>query len=391
LNSKQNHVQLKQLFVKATFVMTEREQQILAILRQYPLIAQQDLADRLGISRVAVAGHIMGLTRKGHVLGKGYVLADARFVLALGGANMDIVASTDLQVVPGDSTPGHISSSPGGVARNVAENLARLGLDVRLISAVGDDFYGRRMLELTMQAGVDVQGCWVWPGDNTSTYLSLHGPDGDLVAAINDMSILERITPEKLDMHSHRVRQAAVVVADCNLSASAMDWLFAHGGDKPIFVEAVSAHKCGRIQPWLGRVHTLKLNRIEAQALTGIEVSDLEQADVAARALCDQGVEHVVLSLGEQGVCWRNRHGDMGLEAAMAVSVVNANGAGDALMAGLVHGHLHGLSLAQAVRFGNGCAALTVTCFGANHPSLSVSAVQKLMGQTVGLPNSTIN
>lgn len=371
--------------------MTEREQQILAILRQDPLIAQQDLADQLGISRVAVAGHIMGLTRKGHVLGKGYVLADARFVLALGGTNMDIVASTNLQVVPGDSTPGHISSSPGGVARNVAENLARLGLDVRLISAVGDDFYGRRMLELTMQAGVDVQGCWVWPGDSTSTYLSLHGPDGDLVAAINDMSILERMTPEKLDVHAHRVRQAATLVADCNLSASALDWLFAHSADKPVFVEAVSAHKCRRIQPWLGRVHTLKLNRIEAQTLTGAAIHNLEQAYSATRALCDLGVEQVVLSLGEQGVCWCLRSGDRGLEPALAVPVVNANGAGDALMAGLVYGHLNGLSLAQAVRFGSGCAALTVTCSGANHPSLSVSAVQKLMGETAGLPELTIN
>jgi pseudouridine kinase len=321
------------------------------------------------------------------VLGKGYVLADARFVLVLGGANMDIVAHTPLTLVPGDSTPGHISSSPGGVARNVAENLARLGVDVRLVSAVGDDFYGRRMLELTQQAGVDVQGCWVWPSESTSTYLSLHGPDGDLVAAINDMAILERMTPEKLNVHAHRVQQAAALMADCNLSVAALGWLFAHADDKPVFVEAVSAHKCSRIQPWLGHVHTLKLNRIEAETLTGKPVRDVKQAHAATRHLCDQGVTQVVLSLGEQGVCWRNQLGEHGLLPAIAVTVVNANGAGDALMAGLVHGHIHGATLAEAVHFGSGCAALTVGCAGANHPSLSVTAVHQLLGETAQ-PNS---
>ena len=202
--------------------VTEREQQILAILRDEPLIAQQTLADRLGISRPAVAGHIMNLTQKGHILGKGYVLAGQQFVLVLGGANMDISGATERLLVAGDSNPGHIRCAPGGVARNVAENLARLGNDTRLITAVGDDLYGRSLLESTQKAGVDVQGCWVLAGESTSTYLSLHGPDGDMAVAVNDMRILERITPERLAVYADRVRHAAAMVVDCNLIADAL-------------------------------------------------------------------------------------------------------------------------------------------------------------------------
>jgi pseudouridine kinase len=150
-----------------------------------------------------------------HVPGNGYVLV-------LGGANMDISATTQQALVPADSNPGVVRSAPGGVARNVAENLARFGVDTRLLAAVGDDPYGRSLLETTRRAGVDVQGCWVLAGQTTSTYMSLHGPAGDLAVAVNDMRILECLTPELLAAHAERVRHAAALVVDCNLTADAL-------------------------------------------------------------------------------------------------------------------------------------------------------------------------
>ncbi len=109
-----------------------------------------------------------------------------RFVLVLGGANMDISGSTTQPLVLSDSNPGRIRCAPGGVARNVAENLARLGNTARLLTAVGDDLYGRSLLDATRNAGVDVSSSWVLAGEATSTYLSLHGPDGDMAVAVND-------------------------------------------------------------------------------------------------------------------------------------------------------------------------------------------------------------
>jgi pseudouridine kinase len=359
--------------------VTEREQQILSILRHEPLIAQQALADRLGISRPAVAGHIMNLTQKGHILGKGYVLAHQRFVLVLGGANMDISGTTERALVPADSNPGRIRCAPGGVARNVAENLARLGNDTRLLSAVGDDLHGRSLLESTQKAGVDVQGCWVFTGETTSTYLSLHGPGGDMVVAVNDMRILERITPERLAAHADRVRQASAVVVDCNVTDAALAWLFAHRGTTPVFVDAVSAFKCQRISAWLGQVQLLKVNRLEAQALCGFAVQTDADIERAAQWLHAQGVQQVVLSLGERGVYWSEQGADHGWHSALAVDVVNVTGAGDALMAGLVHACVEQKSLSDALPFALGCAALTLTSEQANHPSLSVVSVAHLL------------
>lgn len=304
---------------------------------------------------------------------------EGRFVLVLGGANMDISGSTAQPLVLSDSNPGRIRCAPGGVARNVAENLARLCNTTRLLTAVGDDLYGRSLLDTTRHAGVDVRGSWVLAGEATSTYLSLHGPDGDMAVAVNDMGILECITPEILAPHAPWVQQAAAQVVDCNMSAQALEWLFANRRGTPVFVDAVSAFKCPRILPWLAQVHLLKVNRLEAQALCQFAIHDDTDIERAAQCLHALGVEQVVLSLGERGVYWSARNAGQGWHGALPCSVVNATGAGDALMAGLVHAFVAEQDLRAAIPFALGCAALTLTSEQANHPGLSVAAVTQCM------------
>jgi len=293
---------------------------------------------------------------------------------------MDISARTQHLLTVGDSTPGQVRYAAGGVARNVAENLARLGHQVCFLSAVGDDLHGRGLLEHTHNAGVDTRACWTVPGAATSSYVSLHGADGDMAFAINDMAILEHITPERLAGQAEKLRTAAAWMLDCNLSEAALEWLFTHMHGAPVFVDPVSAFKCRRLLPWLAQVHTLKANRLEAQALWGYAVESDSAVEHATRWLHAQGVVWVVLSLGERGVYWSARDGASGWQAAIPVSVRTATGAGDALLAGLLHGHLQDLPLRQSVLFAVGCAALTLTAHQANHPDLSAAAVQQLIG-----------
>ena len=296
---------------------------------------------------------------------------------------MDITGSADHVLAAGDSTPGQVRIAPGGVARNVAENLARLGHAVCFLSAVGDDQQGRSLLEHTRSAGVDTSGCWIVPEAATSSYVSLHGPDGDMALAINDMAVLERITPERLAGHAEKLRNASALLMDCNLSEAALEWLFTHAHDTPVFVDPVSAFKCYRVSPWLGQVHTIKANRLEAQSLWGQAVETDSAIETAARWLHAQGVQRVVLSRGERGVYWSQRDGASGWQAALPVTfVVNTTGAGDALMAGLLHGHLQDMLLKQSVHFALACSALTLTATQANHPNLSVATVQQLTGNS---------
>ena len=312
-------------------------------------------------------------------------------VVVVGGANLDVLGQSTAGLVATDSNPGTVRFAPGGVGRNVAENLARLGVPTRLISAVGDDAAGRQLLATTRSAGVDVASVLSVAGGATATYLALHGPDGDMALAVNDMRVLDHLDAAALRGCRAVLARAAVVVVDANLGEPALAALFDGAGrlaTTPVFADAVSAAKCLRLKPWLPRLHSLKVNALEAAMLLGQRIEAGNAGDTlgheplridwaleAARQLRAQGARNVVVTLGDLGACWCDSHGQAGHCAATPVPVVSTAGAGDALLAGLVAMHLAGLPLGQAVPWAMACAELTLLSGQANAPKLSRSVV----------------
>lgn len=298
-------------------------------------------------------------------------------VTVIGGCNMDILAQSGAGLVEGDSNPGAIHNSPGGVARNIAENLARLGLDTQLISAVGADAFGQSVMALTRSAGVGVTGLNVFSHRRTGSYVSLHGPDGDMAVAVNDMEILEQLTPEVLQTHRGLITQVSGLVLDCNLSAASLAWLFQYSGDAPRFVDAVSVAKCVKLRPWLHSIHTLKLNRLEAEALAGCAVDSVDAAKIAAAKLHAMGVGQAVISLGALGVVWCDGLGSARHQAVTRrTDLVNSSGAGDALLAGLVFAFLLAKPLNEAVDWAMACAEITLGSHAANSTQLNAASVR---------------
>jgi pseudouridine kinase len=302
-------------------------------------------------------------------------------VVLVGGANMDLTARALRPLTPGDSTPGQIQWAPGGVARNVAENLARLGVASHLVSLVGDDLFGNDLVKATHKVGVNVASVGMRANQRTAIYLSVHGADGDVAMAVNDMAILESLTPDYLQSQQALLQSAACFVLDCNLTPAAMDWIFTQHYSAPVFVDGVSVAKCLRVKPWLSRIHMLKVNALEATELTGQTIQSVADACLAALNLHQSGVRRVVISLGMQGVCWCDEFGGTGNLAARSLPVVNTSGAGDALLAGLIHGHLSQISLRQAVEFAMICAEITLASPFANAPLLSVDAVRSVLSR----------
>lgn len=296
-------------------------------------------------------------------------------VAVVGAANMDILVQTSLGLAPSDSNPGHIICAPGGVGRNVAENLARLGLTTQLFSVVGDDVFGQALRAATRQAGVNVDGVKVCPGRSSPSYLAWHGEDGDMLAAVNDMGLLDALTPDVLQAQVADLNQAQWMVLDCNLTSAALAWLLQSPG-VPVFVDAVSVVKCEKVRPWLSRVHLLKVNQREASVLSGQRVETVEEACLAASVLHRAGAKQVVVSLGGLGVCWCDAGGQTGHLSAGTVAVVNTSGAGDALLAGLVLACSEGLPLPQAVHQAMVCAEITLASPHANSPHLSLAAIK---------------
>jgi pseudouridine kinase len=359
--------------------MTEREQAVLALIRENPLISQAAIAERLGISRSAVAGHIMRLVGRGVIKGRGYLLSEAPHVAVIGGANIDICGAPGDNLRMRDSNPGRVTVSPGGVARNIAENLARLGVDTRLVAAIGNDDHGEYLCRQAAAAGIDTRFILRFDSQSTSTYVSVLDDNGDMLVAINDMSIVERITPDRLQHHAAMLRTSRLVVADANLSETSLMHLARSLPATPLFVDTVSIAKVRRLLPVLDAVHTLKAGFAEAAALCDMPTAGDDALPRLASWLHEQGVGRVFITLGADGVFYSD-----GVEQRLdgpgrpETGIASTSGAGDAFMAGLVFAWLNDWSPERTLRFASAAAEVTLAHVAAINPSLSAESVNRL-------------
>jgi pseudouridine kinase len=301
-------------------------------------------------------------------------------VLVIGAAGLDVKGRVSIPLQMGTSNPGVIRRSPGGVARNIAENLARLGVEVALISAVGEGWAGQYVMEQTQQAGVDVQHVLVRSDVRSGTYLALQDQDRQLIVGLDDMAGLETITPRYLNDRRRLFRDAQMVAVDANLSPATLKTAFrlASHYERPVCADPTSTSLAARLRLFLGQLHLMTPNLEEAGAVLNDVVAAGEPIQMARR-LVARGVKLAVITLAERGLCYATAH-ESGHLPAIAVPVVDRTGVGDALTAALIFGLLEGLPASEAVRLGLSAAALTLRCRDTVCPDLTL---ENLYGQLV--------
>jgi pseudouridine kinase len=359
--------------------MTQREQEVFEALRREPAISQQELADRLGITRSSVAVHITNLLKKGYLLGKGYILRSEPYALVIGGSNVDITGFPRDRLVLRDSNIGEVRISLGGVGRNIAENLARLGRPTRLISVVGDDLYGRRILEEAAAIGLDMRDSIVLRDRPTSTYLCIMDESRDMAVAINHMDSIEAMTVDYLQARRGIIENAQVCVLDTNLPEPVLDYLLSAYPSRPdFFLDPVSASKAARVRGRIGRFHTIKPNRLEAEVLSGLPIRGEGDLERCAQVLHSQGVRRIFISLGPDGV-FASEPGRSWRIPNHEVAIVNATGAGDAFMAGLAYAHLTGQGSFEAAQTALAASAIAISHESTINPHLSEATLTKLL------------
>ncbi len=302
------------------------------------------------------------------------------YVVVIGGANVDVKARSAVPIVRGTSNPGHTVTSPGGVGRNIAENLARLGTATFLVAAIGRDSLGDRLLDETSAAGVRIEHV-LRTDTPTGTYTAVLDSDGELVVAVADMAATATLDQAHLETVSELVQAASLVVLDGNLSddvlVGALDIAAAAG--RPVLLDPVSVPKAGRIGPLLNMdrpLYAVTPNRDELAAMTGMDVSTGEEIALAAALLHDLGVRNVWLRLGPQGSVLFDADASVSRFAAQPAVVIDVTGAGDAMVGAFVHAVVRGHSLNDAARFAHAAAALTIASTHTVRPDISAQLVE---------------
>ncbi|MCO6187635.1 carbohydrate kinase [Rhizobium sp. L1K21] len=341
--------------------LSAQEAAVLEIIRANPFAGQQEIAGEMGLARSTIAAHIVQLIQKGYLLGRGYLLPDAQRAVCVGGAVLDRKYHAHRPLIEGTSNPVNGSRSFGGVARNVAENLALLGTPTSFVSIVGDDETGRQLLRHLRDRGVDVSQVITSSEKPTAEYAAVLDPAGDLAYGIADMGIFDLFAPAHLDRIWPHLASASWVFADCNLPGETLQGLISrkHAVGFKLAVDAVSTPKVAKLPQSLNGIDLIFMNLDEARAYLKTDFgSGPEAAKKAAQGLLAAGAGESVVSIGSNGIAVANGQRAAAFPAVTA-NVVDITGAGDAMIAGTLHNLLSGENIFTAARIGALIGTLT--------------------------------
>ncbi len=297
-------------------------------------------------------------------------------VLVVGAAGVDVKIEAPAEIIWAQSNPAPIRWGWGGVARNLAENLAHLGVDVQLMTALGDDLSGRQLLAHLHSVGIKTGPSISSENGKTAAYVALYRKGESLWVAFDDMAGIERITAGYLYRHRALFKEVEMICIDANLNTKAMATLFrlAERYDLPVCADPTSSVLAPRLRPYLGQLALLTPNRSEAEAILGHALPDEEALREGARELARRGVGLAVITLGAEGLIYATSS-ESGHLPTFTHEIIDLTGAGDALTAATAYGLLEELPPSEAVRLGLAAAAQTIQSRETVCPDLSLESL----------------
>lgn len=282
-------------------------------------------------------------------------------VVVIGAACLDVKARLRGDTLAGTSNSGDVRISVGGCARNIAENLARLGTPTMLLSVVCGDDFGRTIVAQTAAAGVNTSFMLFDCTQHSAAYIALYGAHDQLLVGVDDTGLLATLTPEVMLAHAHLIAAARMVVVDANLPVASVEALLTICQERrvPVALDTVAYAPALRYRPLIGAFTLVVPNAVEAHALTGLPISSVAQGIAAAKLLIAEGVGIAIVTMSEAGLVYATAESS-GYVPAIAVEVVDPTGAGDALTAAVVYALLNDIPVDEAVRLGVSAATLTL-------------------------------
>lgn len=299
-------------------------------------------------------------------------------VTLIGAANIDIQGFTFEKLITGDSNPGRVRVCPGGVSRNIAENLSKLGVKVELITAIGGGPNGKYIVSSCEKSGIGINRSLVLPDKESSTYLAIMDEKGDMALALSDMSISDEITVEYIKKVKDVLEKSSIIEIDPCLSTEVIQYIIQEFKDIPIYLDPVSIGKSRKIKNSLGGIHTLKLNKMEAGYLSGIDIRKEQDIKQVSLFFLSQGVQNIYITLGRNGVYYDNGRVS-GFVRPPSIEIINATGAGDAFMAGVMYGDLHGYTMEKTAVFASGASIMALNSIETVSADISVKEIEKII------------
>lgn len=357
--------------------LNRNEKKLLKILEENPYISQKEIAEIIKVSRPSVANIIIGLQNKGYILGKPYVLSKDTYITCVGSANIDYSFKLMENMKLETSNPINSSTSFGGVVRNLAENLARLDCKVSLMSVVGDDVYGKNLInaskKLMKTFAVDTL-----KNQTTGGYYSIINPRGNMDIGFADMSINDSMDRSWILEHKRHLNLSSWIISDLNVSKEAVETLieFSKSEDIPLGIIGVSSPKMKHLPSDLEGVEIIITNKDEAQTYFNTDIDDVKDL---CKMWLDKGIKKAVVTDGTKG-SYYGENDEIRHQSAFLIEenkIVDVTGAGDAFSSALIYALSTDHSFEDSIRIATMSSCLTIQEKTAVNSKLSIKLIKK--------------
>ena len=278
-------------------------------------------------------------------------------VFVIGGINMDVRGISGMQLKLREPNPGRIIMTPGGVARNIAENLVRMGVQVDLVAPFGNDAFAAELKQNCEKNNIGLKYS-IFSENRSGLYISVGDANGNMFSAVSDMDIMEDLSIDHIQSIIDHINAADACIIEANLGIDVIEYIGAHV-TTPIFADPVSVTKSEKLKGILKNIYAIKPNGPEAASMTGIDLSSEAGVLVAAEMLVEMGVKRAFVSLGPEGMVYADGMG-VGTVPASRVHVESRSGAGDSATAALCYAYLTGLDAEASAVLACKAAELTV-------------------------------
>lgn len=292
-------------------------------------------------------------------------------IVVIGSINMDLVVTTDRFPKAGETVKGvSFNTFAGGKGANQAVAASRMGAEVWMVGAIGNDSFGPALKKALVDSGVNVtqiiQKKNIATG--TATIIVEHTGDNRIIIVPGANGLL---FPGELASAKKLVTEAELLVLQFEIPMKTVEYAIylAHKNSVPIILNPAPAYPVP--DHLLGKVNYLIANEVEAEMLSGIDVSNVESGYRAAEILLDKGVEIVIITLGKQGALFVKN--DQRFQViAPAVDVVDTTAAGDTFVGAFAVACTQKMGYPEAMKFAVYAGTLAVTRMGAQ-PSIPTS------------------